>query len=67
LSYFYVPISRIAKSIGISTPIIDGIVNVMGVVLQTDYWKTGVTTEELGFKNLTAKEILNYVNTGERK
>lgn len=67
LSYFYVPISRIAKSIGISTPIIDGIVNVMGVMLQADYWKTGVTTEELGFKNLTAKEILNYVNTGERK
>ena len=66
LSYFYVPVSRIADSLGIDTPIIDGIVNVMGAMLNTNYWEKGIKLEDLGFNGLNAEKIMEYVNTGKR-
>lgn len=62
LSYFYVPVSRIADSLGIDTPIIDGIVNVMGAILNTNYWEKGITLEQLGFSGKSDEEIVKYVN-----
>lgn len=64
LSYFYVPVSRIADSLSIDTPIIDGIVNIMGAMLDTNYWEKGITLEQLGLSGKSAEEIVTYVNDG---
>lgn len=67
ISYFYVPTSRIAHSLGIHTPIMNGLISIMGAMLETDYWEMGVTLEELGFAGLSVEEIVKYVNTGEKE
>jgi len=66
LAYFYVPASRIADSLGIATPLIKGIIEVMGVMLNTNYWEKGITLEQLGFVGLTVEQIVKYVNTGQK-
>lgn len=64
LAYFYVPVSRIADSLGLAAPLIKGVIEVMGVMLDTNYWENGVTLEQLGFVGLTVEQIVKYVNTG---
>lgn len=66
IAYFYVPASRIADSLDVATPLIKGIVEVMGTMLDTNYWETGITLEQLGFNGLTAEQIVKYVNTGQK-
>lgn len=66
LTHFYVPASRIGDSLGIATPLIKGMVEVMQVMLDVNYWKTGITLKQLGFDGLTAEQIVEYVNTGQK-
>jgi opine dehydrogenase len=66
LAYFYVPVSRLGKALGIQTPIIDAITNIWGTMLDIDYWGKGVTLEQLGLAGLTAEQIIEYVNTGQK-
>jgi opine dehydrogenase len=66
LAYFYVPSSRIADSLGVATPLIKGIIEVMGVMLDANYWEKGITLEQLGFAGLTAEQIVKYANTGQK-
>lgn len=66
LAYFYVPASRIADSLGIATPLINGIIEIVGVMLDTNYWKKGIALEQLGLVGLTVEQIVKYVNTGQK-
>ncbi|HHW56895.1 MAG TPA: NAD(P)-binding domain-containing protein [Clostridia bacterium] len=61
-----VPISSIAKEIGIKTPTIDAIIHLASVMHGRDYWKMGRTAENLGIKGTTVEEIVEMVE-GKRK
>jgi len=39
-------------------------VDVLGTILNVNYWETGVTLEDLGFAGLKVDQIVEYVNTG---
>ena len=64
LGYFYVPVSRLAASLGIPTPVITAMIEVWATMLATDYWRMGLTLDELGLEGLTASQIVQYVNGG---
>jgi opine dehydrogenase len=66
LAFFYVPLVQLGKLLGISTPISQGIIEIMGAMLNIDYWEKGVTVEQLGFAGLSAEQIVRYVNTGSK-
>lgn len=66
IEYFYVPLSEIGRSLNIPTPVTNSIIEVMGVMLGTNYWERGVTLKQLGFEGLTVDQIVNYVNTGQK-
>ena len=59
-----VPWSSIAKLVGVSTPTIDGIVNIYSIVHEKDWWSEGRTLEKLGLSELSLKQIKEYVRTG---
>jgi len=66
ISYFYVPMVRIGDLIGVPTPITQGIVETLGAMLDTNYWKKGITLKDLGFDGLSSNQIVKYVQTGRR-
>jgi len=66
LGFFYVPLAQLGDSLGIPTPITKAIVEVMGVMLESNYWEKGVRLEQLGLAGLTADQIVSYVDTGEK-
>jgi len=66
LAFFYVPLVQLGKLLGISTPISQGIIEIMGAMLNINYWEKGVTVEQLGFAGLSAEQIVRYVNRGSK-
>jgi opine dehydrogenase len=66
LNYFYVPMTAIGDQIGVPTPICKSVISLLGAMLSTDYWRTGVTLRTLGFEGLSSKEMVRFVNTGKR-
>ena len=64
--FFYIPMVEIGDSIGVLTPITRGIIDVMGIMMDTNYWEKGVTLEELGLTGLSAEQIVKYANTGQK-
>jgi len=64
LLYGYVFISSLGDQFGIPTPAIDTMVNLAEIVLQRDFWNTGVTAMTLGLDHLTPEQINKYVMNG---
>ncbi|MGA2971256.1 MAG: NAD/NADP octopine/nopaline dehydrogenase family protein [Candidatus Bathyarchaeia archaeon] len=64
LKFLYVPFVELGKLAGIPTPVTSGMVDVLGTILNVNYWETGVTLEDLGFAGLKVDQIVEYVNTG---
>jgi opine dehydrogenase len=63
LPYGLVHRSQLGKLVNVSTPIIDGIINIGAVVCETDFWK-GRTLEDLGVAGMTKEEIMSYLQKG---
>jgi opine dehydrogenase len=61
----HVPFVSIAELAGTSVPIHTAIVTIVGSVLETDFWETGLTLEKLGIAGLTPQEVIKYVTEGE--
>jgi len=61
-----VPISSIGHMLGVSTPTIDALIHLAGIVSGINYWKTGSTVEKIGLEGMKAKDIINYANTGAK-
>lgn len=59
-----VPFVFLADLAEISTPIHRGFINVFGAILETDFWKTGLTLGKLGLADLSVREIIRYVTDG---
>jgi len=66
IPYGLVPMSSLGDLLGVDTPTIDALIHIASVVNEVDYWEMGLKVEDLGLAGMTAKQILNYVTTGEK-
>ena len=64
ITYGFVFISTLGDQLGIPTPAIDTMISLAELVIGRDYWKIGTTAEDLGFSEMTADQINEYVNKG---
>ena len=61
----HVPFVLLSELAGVSTPIHKAMIAFYGAILGTDFWKTGLTLDKLGLKDLTTRQIVKYVTDGE--
>jgi opine dehydrogenase len=66
IEFFYVPMTRIGDLLGIHTPITKAIVEIMGTMLEIDYWAKGLTLEKLGLAGFARDQIVRYADTGQK-
>ncbi|SHH33076.1 NAD/NADP-dependent octopine/nopaline dehydrogenase family protein [Thermosipho atlanticus] len=59
-----VPISSMAKKLGIETPAIDSIVYLASIMMNRDFYREGRTLQRLGINNLNIDEIKKLLNEG---
>ena len=62
-----VPFVLLADLAGISTPIHRGFIEIIGAVLETDFWKAGLTLDKLGLAGLSVEEVVRYVTEGQAR
>ena len=55
---------ELGKKFGVSTPIIDSMIAIAGVMTHKNYFEMGLTLEELGIAHLSKDELLDYLNNG---
>ncbi|MBB6063448.1 opine dehydrogenase [Thermosipho japonicus] len=59
-----VPISEMAKKLGINTPAIDSIIYLSSIMMGRDFYREGRTLERLGISKLSLDEIKNLIYKG---
>lgn len=64
--YAYVPMVRLGAALGIELPVTRGMVDVMGAMLERDYWAEGLSLAAIGLDGLDLAGIRRYVTTGSR-
>ncbi len=62
--YGLVPWSHIGKAVGVTTPVIDSVINIYNVVHDRDWWVDGRSSDDLGLTGRSLDEIRSYVQTG---
>jgi len=60
-----VPAAHLADVAGVSVPLLKGVINILGSLIEKDFWETGLTLERLGL-NISLQEITKYVFTGKK-
>ncbi|QTA37877.1 NAD/NADP octopine/nopaline dehydrogenase family protein [Thermosipho ferrireducens] len=60
-----VPISSMAKKLGIATPAIDSIIYIASIMMNRDFYREGRTLEKLGIANLTLSQINRLLKEGD--
>lgn len=63
--YSLIPMSSIAKELGIETPAIDSIINIAELITGEDFHSEGRTIERLGLKNLSIYEMHEIAQMGK--
>ena len=63
--YSLIPMSSMAKELGIKTPAINSIINIAELITGKDFYEEGRTIERLGLKNLSTYEMHNLAQTGK--
>lgn len=58
-----VPLQALARLAGLSTPMVDSVLNLAGVLLEQDFTGQGRTLQRLGLHDLSQAEILAYLNS----
>jgi len=56
-----VPMVLLGDLAGVPMSLHRGLVDIFGALLQTDFWKTGLTLDRLGLAGLTVGEVLRHV------
>jgi len=64
--YSYVPMVRLGEALGIDLPVTRAMVEVMGVMLQRDYWAEGLDLADLGLDGLDLEGVRRFVVSGRR-
>ncbi|KXG74240.1 Opine dehydrogenase [Fervidicola ferrireducens] len=59
-----VPISSLAKNMGIETPAIDTIIRLANMMTGENFWETGRTVEKLGLAGLDPSQIIEFAQQG---
>jgi opine dehydrogenase len=62
--YAFVPMVRIGEAVGVDLPITRAMFDIMGAMLQRDYWREGIGLSALGMEGLDGDGIREYVMTG---
>jgi opine dehydrogenase len=65
LRYFYVSLSQLGDSLGISTPVTKSILTILSTMLDINYWEGATTLEDIGLAGLNKDQIITYVLTGK--
>jgi opine dehydrogenase len=65
LVYSYVPMVRLADSLGVELAGTKAMVEIMGVMLGKDYWSLGPQLADLGLDGLNLTQVRNLVMTGD--
>ena len=52
---------------GVATPVIDSMITLGSVMTGKDFYKTGLTLDDLGIGHLNKEELLDYLNNGNYK
>ena len=64
--YAFVPMVRLGEALGVDLPLTRAMVEVMGVMLQRDYWNEGADLAALGLDGLDLEGVKRFVATGAR-
>jgi opine dehydrogenase len=64
--YAFVPMVRLGEALGIDLPVTRAMVEVMGVMLQRDYWAEGLDLADIGLDGLDLEGVRRFVVTGRR-
>jgi opine dehydrogenase len=65
LLFSYVPMVRLAGSLGIDLAVTRAMVDIMGTMLDVDYWGSGVSLAEMNLEGLSLSQVKQYVMTGQ--
>jgi len=63
--YGLVTCASIGSMVDVDTPIIKALIKLYSVMNETDYWREGRTTEELGISGLSIDKLKKLVDEGE--
>ena len=55
---------ELGKKFGVPTPIIDSMITIASAMVGTDFYKTGVTLEDLDIGHMDKEQLLEYLNKG---
>jgi opine dehydrogenase len=64
--YAFVPMVRLGEALGVDLPVTRAMVEVMGVMLQRDYWAEGIDLAAIGLDGLDLEGVRRFVTTGKR-
>jgi opine dehydrogenase len=59
--YLLVPVSKLGKTAGVPTPVIDSIILLAGAANGTDYTTAGWTVENLGIRGMSKQSIIEFM------
>ena len=62
--YGLVPMASIARELGVETPVIDLFIDLASLLLEEDLRAVGRTAASLGLAGLTARQMVDFVETG---
>jgi opine dehydrogenase len=64
IGYSFVPMTRIARALGLRMSITEGMINVTGAMLEKDYWASGLSLGALGLEGMDAEGLCRFVDRG---
>lgn len=56
---------ELARKFGVKTPVIESMITLASVMEGTDFWRTGLTLEDLGIGHMGKKELNEYLREGK--
>lgn len=62
----HVPFVSLAEHAGEQVPMYRSLVDLLGGILECDFWATGLTLERFGIKDLSPSQIVEYASEGRR-
>ena len=63
--YAFVPMVRLGEALGVDLPVTRAMVDIMGVMVQRDYWAEGLDLAALGLAGLDLAGVQRFAMTGE--
>jgi len=65
--YGLVPLAQLARGFGVDIPIIDATIRMASLINEADYYKQGMSLEELGIAGLGKQELADTLREGFRE